>query len=717
MDGAPMGCQAKILAKACQRCRSRKIKCDTKRPTCGACASQHRQCVYNLQPPKARPTKAVLRALQCEERRLRQLILRLKASSPAEVSQILDTINFADNTDINCDPASPNSVGQRSDPRSEDDHATIEQDDVASQVAVAGDKVVAGEEQNLDTSPFYSINEMGHLDSFGPSSALQSSAQPPVHTEPITDQHIRNSLISNAVLERQREHELRSLSDIDGVDVDLALHLLDLHWSRQHHTLLLTYRPAIMRDLREGGPHCSAFLINAIFAGASKYSRRNEVRDDFKDPKTAGRRFFRRCDELLSKDSLLAVPSIPTVIGLLLLGSTFISLGETSKGWLYSGYALRMIYDLGLHLDLKPTLKNAEEVEIRRRVFWGAFISDKLQSLYLGRPTAIHLRDAHVTRHFMDTIEEKEIWKPYKDPTLPDVMGGDTVNISPPFILSVSTFQQLCSLSQIMTRIIDEFYVVGATAANARANLQTIDDLLNAWKRGLPEDLEYDPAVVLEPNARKPPPNLLHLHCLYHALIILVHRPLLSDGHLRTAAAPASSWRRCSEAARNITNIALAYQVSHSFRGGPYILAYAIYVACTIHVRNAVALEINQAGENCSMLTASLRCLDDLTIPNPGVIRPAGIIRNLVATSGLSLMIDVDGDPPQDNWDINVNEILRMFPSRSLVSQDYSQMRRMCYSSGFEHALNEDVLYGFMDAQSTTLPCDFVPSIFSMESL
>lgn len=310
----------------------------------------------------------------------------MKNSAPAEASKILDSITFSDDNETICVAESHTPTNSAPNPEPVEEPVPEEQDAGASQQPVnSGDNDTTEEEdQNLDTSPFYSINEMGHLDSFGPSSAFKSTVQPPVSTDPVVDQHIRNSLITNAVLERQREHELRSRTSIDGVEIDLAMHLLDLHWSRQHHTLLLTYRPAIMRDLREGGPNCSLFLINAMFACSSKYSRRDEVRDDFKDPKTAGRRFFRRCDDLLFQESLLMVPSVPTVVGLFLLGSTFISLGETSKGWLYSGYALRMIYDLGLHIDIKPTLENAEQVEIRRRVFWGAFISDKLQSLYLA---------------------------------------------------------------------------------------------------------------------------------------------------------------------------------------------------------------------------------------------------------------------------------------------------------------------------------------------
>lgn len=46
--------QPKILARACQFCRARKIRCDTKRPSCSSCVSQKRECVYILEVPKRR---------------------------------------------------------------------------------------------------------------------------------------------------------------------------------------------------------------------------------------------------------------------------------------------------------------------------------------------------------------------------------------------------------------------------------------------------------------------------------------------------------------------------------------------------------------------------------------------------------------------------------------------------------------------------------------
>ncbi|EGD90068.2 hypothetical protein H112_02541 [Trichophyton rubrum D6] len=556
------------------------------------------------------------------------MILRLKKASPEERDALLESILVEDGSvklkRSSPPPFTPSPLGPKKSNRETKSHHS-DDDGISS-------------DEDLDVLPFLSVDEGGKVDTFGPSSALQGPTKPVISKESPVTEHVRNQLIANAILQRQREHDIRCWQEIYGVPVELAIHLLDLHWNRQHHSFLLTYRPAVMRDLIQNGPYCSEFLMNAIFACSCKYSQRIEVRDNPVDPETAGGRFFARCDQILADQSLLNSSSIATLVGLLLLGSTYNALGQTSKGWLYTGYALRMVYDLGLHLDYKATTANAEDIEIRRRVFWGAFICDKLQSLYLGRPMAIHIRDTHVSRNFMDTMEEKELWTPYVDPRLPSdslpAMPG-----TPTPIHSVTTFQQLCLLSKIMTKIINRFYVVGATAANARASLQSIDDALISWKDNLPSDLNFEPWSDNPLTAQaRPAPNVMILNALYYSLVILLHRPFIADGHLRSAVAPASSWKRCTSAAKNITSIVLAYKSAYTLRGAAYLLSYAVYVACTIHVRNAAATDGSQPSENSSILSASLHSLDELSLPNSGVSKTASIIRKIMADNGLKLV-------------------------------------------------------------------------------
>ena len=598
-----------------------------------------------------RPTYAQINDLQEKNSALESFLIQLKNSSPEERDAFLERALVNDGlVDL------PRSQGQEGN----QDRQQQTRSRLFSEATSTAERVRKGDrtppprtsreslgslddssDEELDVAPFISVDEAGKPSIFGPSSALHIPAKNEnalgQAKRSLTMEHIKNGLIANAALQRQSEHHLALLPEIDGVPTELAMHLLDLHWSRQHHTFLLTYRPAVMRDLLQSGPNCSRFLLNAIFACASKFSGRIEVRDDPIDPVTAGRRFFRRCDELLAQDLLLIRPTVPTVVGLLLLGSTYNARGETSKGWLYTGYALRMVYDLGLHLDPKETNDDTEQVEIRRRVFWGAFVCDKLQSLYLGRPVAINLKDSHVSRDFLDTIEERELYFPYMDPKYSNNNRSGTFSRPTP-IYSVSTFQQLCLLSKIMTKIINSFYVVGASFRNAQASLQLVDSALQAWKQNLPKELDYEPWQPQRDMVPYPAPNLMNLHGLYHSLIILLHRPFISDGHLRSSAAPASSWKRCTAAARSITSISLAYKSAYGLAGAPYLLSYTIYVACTIHVRNSAAEVTNgHTREHSSLLAASLKCLDELCQANPGVAKPASIIRRLMNANKLDL--------------------------------------------------------------------------------
>ena len=635
------------------------------------------------------------------------IIQSLKASDHAQTTSLLESITIGPEGKVQQGNVRPYPLVETVDHEMTDIHTSHENTN-ASQVVQESDheSMHITSDEEPDVSTFFSMDEQGDLSTFGPSSALRSTVQRTECISPYCSEHLRNALVAKAALSRQAEYGIYALSDLDGVPIDLAMHLLDLHWNRQHHTLLLTYRPVITRDILHQGPYASSFLLSAIFACTSKFSQRLEVRDDPSDPSTAGGRFFRRCDDLLMRESLFTKPSIPTIVGLLLLGSTLHAKGETSKGWLYTGYALRMVYDVGFHKVHKVTPENAEEMELRKRVFWAAFIWDKFQSLYLGRPIAMQLHDAHMSYHLMDTIEEKELFVPYQDPTFPNSTQLSKM-VTPTPIYSVSCFQQLCKLSKLMAKIINKFYVVGATTASAEASLGHLDDSLTKWAAQLPVDFQFNPKTWV-PGSQCPSPNVLNLLTTYHSLVILLHRPLVAEGHLQSAEGSASSWKKCTTSAGHITNIVSVHQTAYTLRGAPYLISYALYVACTIHVRNVAALEQNYPGENSRLLALSLQQLEELSVPNAGVLRPLKIIRKLMMTKGVTVPPQAKEattlDIPENRGsfelgDAELDDVLRSFSYNSVPSYDVGQARNLNMSPivGSGSGLPEDLLYGFMN--------------------
>lgn len=189
--------------------------------------------------------------------------------------------------------------------------------------------------------------------------------------------------------------------DFDDVDPDLGMHLLSLHWNRQHHSFLITYRPAFMRDMACNGPYFSKLLLNAIYFGASKFSPRLEVRKDPDDVRTAGWKYRERVRDLLGR--CLDKSEITTIQALLVMANSLFALGsERSAAWIYSGLAFRMITDLGMHSEASTSNDvlglTDEDVEIRRRVFWGAF------GMLTNGPPNVHVADAHSRRQDSESL-------------------------------------------------------------------------------------------------------------------------------------------------------------------------------------------------------------------------------------------------------------------------------------------------------------------------
>ena len=70
--------------------------------------------------------------------------------------------------------------------------------------------------------------------------------------------------------------------------------------------------------------------------------------------------------------------------------------GRDNLGWLYSGLAVRLAFDIGLHLDSRPSGLPQREVEIRQMTLWACVMYDKYWALFLGRPTGMKSSDLEI---------------------------------------------------------------------------------------------------------------------------------------------------------------------------------------------------------------------------------------------------------------------------------------------------------------------------------
>lgn len=296
-----------------------------------------------------------------------------------------------------------------------------------------------------------------------------------------------------------------STVDLDGLDWETASHLFDLHWNNQHLGFLMTYRPAIMDSLANGGPHCNKLLLNAMYYTSSLQSNRPNMRDDPAKPDNLGSRVFRRFQALLGSE--IETSSSTSIAALIAMGSSCVSNGRQTIGWLYCGIAYRMIVDLGMHIDAdkvavssivlsNPSMALTDiDLEIRRRYTWGAYLNDKVQSLYFGRPPSlIMIPGLSPSQTLLDTYEELDVWRPYIDPQ-------DANNVHIPIFVpqpkyAVSTWSALIKLAEITSEVVTRLYTPQRRDMSVEIAQQEVDLIqrqLDNWAESLPIHLRYEP--------------------------------------------------------------------------------------------------------------------------------------------------------------------------------------------------------------------------------
>ncbi|CAI7620932.1 unnamed protein product [Penicillium crustosum] len=381
--------------------------------------------------------------------------------------------------------------------------------------------------------------------------------------------------------------------DFDGIDPEIGMHLLSIYWSRQLYTAQIIYRPAFMRDMACEGPYFSKLLLNAIFFVVSKHCDRPELRSDPNDITTAGWKFRQRFTQLLR--DCFDKSEITTLQALLIMSNALFSrCDERSLSWLYAGNAFNMFIDLGLHVLPAVDSIPAEELEIRKRVLWGAYFIDKIQCLFQGRPPLLNRVNLRASLDFLDDYDELE---PFQGITY---MTTEPQRVIPS--LNVSLLTNLCELTTIVERVLREIYSESRESNLVhRANIsEEIKSQLRIWRQNLPIQLDYlsfpDQAVFL--------PQSACLLALFNVLIILVHRPLIigHDGVINSTTAH-ESVNACTAAANQIVQILHDYSQHFSLNSAPYMLSYATYISATIHARI-----VAQKGSNSTVFQSLILC-------------------------------------------------------------------------------------------------------------
>lgn len=300
-------------------------------------------------------------------------------------------------------------------------------------------------------------------------------------------------------------------------------HLIGVFFDECHYISPTLSRSMFYDQLKIKGPLVTPLLLNIIYAHAAKRINNPAFRSEPNNASTQGDLFYNRARRLV--DDFLDVPRISTVIALL-----YMSLYDcdhipqdgakirSSRAWMYSGMAIRMCFELGLHTANYSSQMSQCDIELRKRVLWTCFVMDKLESCTMERPWMLKSKD--ISLDFPIPLPEDSLQER----------------------LVLEGFNQLCRLMVLMEKVIHFFTYdmknLSLWTINEENQVLQYLDTINQWREMLPNELQWS-TPANNPNLQRCIPAVpssavvanLHLIC-YDLELSLIMCCRYQDEHL-----------------------------------------------------------------------------------------------------------------------------------------------------------------------------------------
>lgn len=481
--------KARRYGFACLSCKSRKVKCNGTRPVCSGCRRSGEECVWPTQTStesRLREANARIRHLEASIRSPNRQHEQATSSPPASGAHpAAEHPAYTPRT---------NATSARSHRQSND-----------------GSHPAAGANPDSEGSIWFQtgLGEDGTVIYNGPTSRFHAGSLEENH---LTGDNQENDPRRTHMEILQSQYALmdsvwlpliaaKPFMNGTGVETSIGMALLDIYWSWLHPLHCCVYRPVLMMDLALGGPYCSDFLLLCIFALAARHlpEQNGSLQNVGK-----GEHYIARARQLLLEEMAATRPAIATIQGLLILGGRQCAMGKSSEGWLYTSMAIRMMKDIGLHLDIMKLCGlekwTPAEAETRKRLYNSAYIWDKTLSLALGRPPSL-TRRPYPAHEIMDKADDQRLWKPVH---AFEVSAESFVELP---AWTTSAFCAFCQLHEVTTDMMFLFSAVPQPGDFA-SQIEDLDERICQWYEKLPEALKMEDPSSLE---QSPPPHIVSL--------------------------------------------------------------------------------------------------------------------------------------------------------------------------------------------------------------
>lgn len=180
----------------------------------------------------------------------------------------------------------------------------------------------------------------------------------------------------------------------------------------------------------------------------------------------------------------------------------------------YKGIAVGLSHRLGLHQSQKRFSFGALTIETRKKVFWTLYTVDCFSAALLGLPKLLKEEDIHA-EYPSDTDDEYVTERGFQ-PTLP----GEYTKIS--------SALALFRASRILSKVLDQNYPAAATHELSLQSILNLEAELNGWSDKLPAHLKLT-FVQDKPSTDVTGSRSALLSLAYYYIRTLIHRPAVGS--------------------------------------------------------------------------------------------------------------------------------------------------------------------------------------------
>ncbi|TID18319.1 transcriptional activator protein-like protein acu-15 [Venturia nashicola] len=481
------------IAQACDRCRSKKIRCDGIRPCCSQCTNVGFECkTSDKLSRRAFPrgyTESLeerVRALEAEVRELKDLL--------DEKDEKLEMLSRIQSTSPTC-RMSQRKKSLSTQPPSPETEASKQQEKDDTFKVVQSQSLV--NDRNLDPHFIGSSNGQTLIDAFQARIHEVSQTEVDMNANAFLASDTQTSI---TIIQPQAvcwQAPARLVSD----------QLINIFFQEWAPLFPILHRPGFL-GLYEEYMSCpeavedktSLAQLNLVFAIAAQ-SASHSSNDDIE---SFNIQWQAALEQSLMNNSLV------TLQCLLLAQVSCLQNGEHARLLKYKGLATSLSQRLGLHQSQKRFALGTLTCETRKKLFWTLYTLDCFSAAQLGLPRLLKDEDIHC-EYPVDADDE------YITETcfLPGLPGEYT---------KLSSALALFKLSQILARVLTENYPASATYDLSLRNIMSLSDELDGWLKKLPSHLRLQ-FVQDKPSTKVVSSRSPLLSLAYHYIRSLIYRP------------------------------------------------------------------------------------------------------------------------------------------------------------------------------------------------